>query len=147
MRSSHEARANGRPWVRSQSMISFLSPNPCAAIAAIHSARSRPVRALSPARNSRSSSCSFGRPSLAMVPPKQQASEPASRARLVVAIRLPEALFEMPLLRQDGKPENREREHRRQNDIPDVMGQLGEAQENEHVAHVDRIAPPTKRAV
>ena len=37
MRSSQEARAKGMPCARSQSMVSFLSAKPCAAIAAIQS--------------------------------------------------------------------------------------------------------------
>src|SRR5262249_19843217 len=140
MRSSQEARAKGRPWLLSQSMISFLSLKPWAAMAAIHSARPRPVRAFRPSRNSRSSS----RSSLAMV---YRASKPGSRALLVVEIRLPEPLLQMPLLRLDGKLEDGDREHRRQDRQPDVERDLRETEQDQSVGNVNRMAPEAEWAV
>src|SRR5262245_47020739 len=117
MRSSQEARANGMPCPRNQSITSFLSEKFPAAMAAIHRARSRPVRASRSARNSRSSSSS----SRAMC---EGPSEPAARASLVGKILLAEARLQMPFLGQDGKDEQEERQGRCHDCHPDVAGGL-----------------------
>src|SRR5262245_22225537 len=135
MRSSQEARANGKPCARSQSMIWFRSARPCAAMAPIHWARSCPLRALSSARNSRSSCRSS--PAMAEC---SLVLEPAPRARLVVKIGLAEARLQMPLLGQDGKSQDGQREERGDDRKPDVARDLRQAEEYQHLSHVDGIA-------
>ena len=120
----------GQALLASQSITSFLSAKPWAAIAAIHRPDRAPFAFSGPARNSRSSS----RSSLAMayrLPRTSAACAPCSRDRLS------EAFLQMALFGQDGKNENGNCEQRRHDCEPNVVRELGQAEKHER-------SPPCK---
>ena len=66
------------------------------------------------------------------------------RPFLIDPIGITEAGFEVLLFRNDGQPRDQHGEYRNEEDDPDVFGQLGETDQDQHVGQINGISAEAK---